>query len=185
MEISNNAEQIIRDILEIEAAMFLEAASPTDPDCAQRMDDMRLHRSSQFAGWSNETLRSYLEDLRQAVAEGRNLMTLKYARMSDSIARLSHDPRIPEILETCVIWQASFISEYPNVMRGGRNLDDFRNYLRGELETYSSGTLRLLKADVDDYLSRGKSMTVDIYKRMARLAGYESLDVMERVFKPE
>ena len=143
---------------------------------------MRLHRSSQFAGWSVATLVSYLEDLRRSDIAGKNLMTLKYARMGNIIPRLSRDPRIAEILETCVAWQEVFIQNYPNVMKGGRDIDDFRNYFRAELETYSSETLKLLRADVEKFEFEGRSMVTEIYERMSRLAGYESIDDMESSF---
>ncbi len=182
MNYTEEYEKLVTSIVDIEERMFLEAAAPTDPDCARRIDDMRLHRSSQFAGWSEETLASYLKDLHHAEEIGGNLMILKYARMSDSIPRLSNNPRIPEILEVFVAWQKQFIDDYPAVMRRGRDLDDFRNYLSGELETYSAATLRLLSADVERYLAEERSMTVDIYERMASLAGYSSLREMENAF---
>ena len=111
-------DEVITEILDIEETMFLAASVEQEPECRSRIDQMRLHRSSQFAGWSLQTCRSYLSDLQIAEAGGMNLMTLKYARMEGSIPRLSRNPRIPEIVEVITDWQIRFIEEYPNIMKG-------------------------------------------------------------------
>ena len=44
-----------------------------------RPDTFKIMRKSQAATWSDELLASYLEDLKTATREGRNIMTEKYA----------------------------------------------------------------------------------------------------------
>jgi hypothetical protein len=140
---------------------------------------MQLHRRGQFAGWSLETCASYLEDLKRAKAAGKNLMTLKYARMDDLIPPLSQNPLIPRIRERFLQWQKEVIERYPNVMRGARDLDDFSNYLGAELETYSDETLKLLYADVEACRRDGGNMSLEVYQFLAGQSGYASLDQME------
>jgi hypothetical protein len=64
-------------------------------------------------------------------------------------------------------------------MKGSRTLEDFRNYLSSELETYSDQTLSLLDVDVASFLADGKNMTVSTYERMADGYGFSSLRAME------
>ena len=43
--------------------------------CQMRPDTFKIMRKSQAATWSDELLASYLEDLKTATREGRNIMT--------------------------------------------------------------------------------------------------------------
>jgi len=177
---SENKERLVNQILEIEVRMFLRVPTGDEPSCRAHMEDMKLHRCGQFATWSEETCASYLEDIRRADAAGDNLMTIKYARMDDLIPPRSSNPRINDISARFVEWQRAFINEYPNIMRAGRDMDDFTNYLRSELETYSDATLELLWADVEACRESGVNMSVEVYRYLARQSGYESLEAMER-----
>jgi hypothetical protein len=171
--------RIIDQILEIEVEMFLRVPTGEEPSCRAHMEDMKLHRHGQFAGWSRETCASYLEDLKRAKAAGKNLMTLKYARMDDLIPPLSENPRIHQIRERFLQWQKEVITGYPNTMHGARDLGDFANYLEAELETYSDETLELLSADVESCHRAGGNMSLEVYQFLARQSGYASLDEME------
>jgi hypothetical protein len=143
------------------------------------MEDMQLHRRGQFSSWSSATCASYLEDLRGAKSAGKNLMTLKYARMDDLMPPLSENPLIPRIREHFLRWQKEVMVRYPNIMRGARHLDDFSNYLGAELETYSKKTLELLAEDVEACLRNGGNMSLEVFRFLAGQAGYASLDQME------
>ena len=59
-------DRIVEQILEIEVQMFLRVPTGEEPSCRAHMEDMRLHRRGQFAGWSQATCASYLEDLKRA-----------------------------------------------------------------------------------------------------------------------
>ncbi|MBN2552229.1 MAG: DUF4125 family protein [Spirochaetales bacterium] len=173
-------KRIVERIVEIEAEMFLSVPAASEPECRSRIEDMKLHRRGQFAGWSEETCSSYLEDLERAEASGKNLMTLKYARMDDLIPPLSTNPVIGRILDRFVDWQQQVISRYPNIMRGARDLNGFAAYLEGELETYSDRTLELLWADVEDCRRTGGNLSLEVYQLLAEQAGYDSIDEMEK-----
>jgi hypothetical protein len=174
-----NKQRIVEQILEIEVEMFLRVPTDQEPSCRAHMEDMQLHRRGQFAGWSRETCASYLDDLKRAKAAGRNLMTLKYARMDDLIPPLSRNPLIPRIRERFLQWQKEVSARYPNIMRGARDLEDFSNYLGAELETYSDETLELLYADVEACDQVGGNMSLEVYRFLAGQAGYASLEQME------
>jgi len=175
-------DDLMKRILDIEVRMFLTVPTDAEPACRSEIDAMRLHRRSQFAGWSDRTLRSYLSDLEAAEAAGRNLLTLKYARMDDRIPPLSTSPDLSPIVEQMTEWQAVIHRDYPHVMRGGRDLDGFRRYLSAELETYSDATLQSLHQDLEEHRAAGGNMARMVYETMAELAGFSSLEEMERRF---
>ena len=79
--------------------------------------------------------------------------------------------------------QEAFIREFPNIMRAGRDMDDFTNYLKSELETYSDKTLVLLRSDVDACRQAGGNMSLEVYESLAGQSGYASLDEMEKDLK--
>ncbi len=176
---SANKDKIVEQILEIEVEMFLRVPTGEEPSCRAHMEDMQLHRRGQFASWSQETCASYLEDLKRAKAGGKNLMTLKYARMDDLIPPLSQNPLVSRIRERFLHWKKEILARYPNIMRGARDLDDFSNYLGAELETYSDETLELLSADMEACQQAGGNMSLEVYRFLAGQSGYASLDQME------
>ena len=176
---ADRKRQTVEAILEIEVEMFLRVRTDEEPSCRAHMEAMKLHRRGQFAGWSAGTCRSYLEDLRRARTSGRNLMTLKYARMDNLIQPLSNNPLIAQIRDRYIEWQQEVMERYPNTLRGGRDLDDFANYLTSELETCSDETLALLWADVRACARDGGNMSLEVYRLLATQSGYGSLEEME------
>jgi len=185
-------EGLIREILDREQEMFVSVPSRTPAPCQSNPRAFRLHRGAQFSVWSEQALRSYLDDLRQAAGAGRNLMTLKYARMENLIPPLHRDPRVLEridrIVSVQVRWQRELAGRFPGLLGRGRPVEDagasggatsFSAYLRGELETYSAGTLALLCRDTDDAESQGRNLTEGIYRRLVRDLGYRSLEDAE------
>ena len=47
-----NKKDLVERIVEIEAEMFLQVPTDTEPPCRSRVEDMKLHRRVQFAGWA-------------------------------------------------------------------------------------------------------------------------------------
>lgn len=180
MAADTGKEHLVEQILGIEVDMFRRVQTDEEPSCRAFMEDMKLHRRGQFASWSTETCASYLDDLNRARTEGRNLMTLKYARMDNLIEPCSTNPLIGEIRDRYVTWQHEVHREYPNTMRRGRDLQDFANYLGCELETYSDATLQLLWNDVEKATGSGRNLAREVYESLARQSGYRTLEEMER-----
>lgn len=184
--------QCIREILERELEMFLSVAAREPVSCQQDPEGFRATRAAQFSVWSERTLASYLDDLDKAAAAGRNLMTLKYARMENLIPKLHDDDLVNNLIERIVAvqltWQKEMAAKYPWLMKRGRPLEEgeegllttsFVNYLRGELETYSADTLAHLYEDVTESCNQGRSMTESVYLHMVRSHGYGSLEEAE------
>lgn len=177
---------LIERILDLEMNMFLNVRSEVPVSCQENPDAFRLHRRAQFSVWSEDTLSSYHDDLLDAERQGRNLMTLKYARMEDLIPSLSENPIIVAIVQMALEAQRGMLLRYPNILSRGRPLEDdssgstsFSTYLRGELETYSERTLELLHRDIRQIGERGENWAIQTYTHLFRELGYVSLDEVE------
>ena len=185
-------EKLIAKIVELELEMFLAVPADGIYSCQQDPDGFRLHRRAQFSMWSEDTLQSYLEDLCRAKEDGTNLMTIKYARMEDLIPPENRNSRIDEIVTIQCGWQREVVEVYPYLMAGARPLsrsDDanydtsFEIYLRGELETYSEGTLALLHRDILKLKKTGVNGSEKIYEHLVKELGYDSVEAADRAQK--
>jgi hypothetical protein len=185
-------QALIEDIIAIELEMFLTVPTAQKASCQDHPESFRLHREAQFSAWSDEALESYLNDLHQAKEAGRNLMTIKYARMDDIISQESANPLIEKIVSLQYRWQQEMIRRYPYLMAGGRplsSMDDslyrisFETYLRGELETYSDHTLSLLYRDMTDKAASEINMSEEIYSYLVKAMGSASLEAADQAQK--
>ena len=160
-------------------------------------------RASQFMTWSEDLLRSYLDDLDEANRVGRNLVTEKYARMMASTApdeyleriepfipRLSDErvARQERVIAVQVAWARDFRGRYPRLgaaMRVLTTAEDtpedtsFETYLRGELGTYSDRTMALYEAMVEDLQAAGRNLTEQTVANTVRLGGFADLEEAE------
>lgn len=79
--------ELLEKIIALEWAMFqLVQNEGGRASCQDNYPTFRIMRESQFSAWPDAVLRSYLSDLEQAEAEGRNLVMEKYARMMERTA---------------------------------------------------------------------------------------------------
>lgn len=187
----NEKDQIIDAILEIELRMFLTVNPMQTSGCQEYPESFKLHRRSQFLPWSEEALGSYLEDLRGSEERGENLMRRKYARMQGLLPPAESRSVVEGIVRLKMDWQRAMFRDYPAVMSGARPLTDestrtqmtsFETYARGELETYSERTLKLLHRDLLAMQARGESLSEKVYDHLVRASGYASLEEAEREF---
>jgi len=96
----NSQQDTIKKILDVEWDMFQRVKSTGGPaPCQSAPDTFKKIRGSIFETWSPGMLASYLEDLKQAVDEGRNPLAEKYARMDNLIPSMSRNPLIDKIVE--------------------------------------------------------------------------------------
>jgi hypothetical protein len=183
-------DHLISRILDIEEHMFTTVPHEPGGGCSQGLSGFRVHRKSLLLTWSTATLASYLDDLHKAQEQGKNLMTLKYARMGEQIGPLTSDPLLEQINRQKLIWQREAAAKFPRVLSQGRPLEEaetdreagvisFATYSRCELETYSSNTRRLLWRDMQGYLEKGINMSELIYRNLASAMGYGSLEDAE------
>lgn len=186
-------DELIQEIIEAELQMFLSVRAREPVSCQQDPEGFRMSRTAQFSVWSDQALASYREDLKKATEQGRNLMTLKYARMEDLIPKLHDDILVDNLIDQIVNieveWQREVVAKYPYLMKRGRPLNDgeeglqttsFVNYLRAELETYSADTLAHLYRDVSESQDRNQNMAVAVYENMVKIYGHASIEEAEK-----
>ena len=150
-------DELMSEIIKLEWDMFSHVSNVGGPaSCQMRPDTFKIMRKSQAATWSDELLASYLEDLKTATREGRNIMTEKYDRkLAASLPPVDKETlqKIEEIVAINVGWKAELFDRYPRLSGKGRPLrtsedsameTSFETYLRGELKTYSARTITLL-----------------------------------------
>lgn len=155
-------------------------------------------RTSQFQVWTNVMLESYLGDLIDAEASGRNLLFEKYAWMMehslpDAFAQVRHALPVlpPEQLaevEECVameaVWAEECARRYPALARHGRPLrtvqdtpeqTSMETYNRGELRTYSRRTLTLYRDFLYTCRARDKNLAMEVRTHQLHAQGFASL----------
>lgn len=196
-------EQLIFDIAQTEWELFQNvrntggrASCQDDPDTFFKM------RMSQWMVYSDEVLHSYSEDCREAVAQGRNPVFEKYARMMESTYPEEFEEikgQLPDVSDKIDIvekivkinlqWDAEMMRDYPNLRSNGRVLttaDDsvedgssMESYLRGELLTYSMRTLELIYRETTEAYEKGESLLKQTIANETLFYGYSSLEEAE------
>lgn len=165
---------LIDKILDIEQEMFLSVNTKYEPlclvSCRENPAAFRGVRRAAFETWDELTLDSYLNDLKEAKEKGRNLMTLKYARMNGDILCINDNPIIETILMIHSDMSLEFARKHPGI------IDDNQKgirYLRGELETYSDRTLSRYHSNLIRAKLQGINLVEEAYRKMYKLIGQE------------
>jgi len=193
-------ETLIKRIVETEWLQFQQVQSIDGPtDCQQDRGTFEGMRTGQAISWSAPALESYLEDLENAKAQGRNLIAEKYAIMMAATAPQAyaelayHLPRNPpyvaalidEAVTMVLAWQEQLYAAYPNILKRGRPLHSsadgpgitsFETYLRSELATYSLRTLKLYISHIRQQKASNINGARITLTYMVSSYGYDSLE---------
>lgn len=195
-----NKEELLNEVVEIEWQMFQNVPNIGGKAvCQEDPATFKVMRISQGMSWSEDTLESYLNDLKKAEKDGRNLLTEKYARMMrttspSEYAQIEHIlpplnaevfELVDKIVEIVLQWQEELAERFPFVLRRGRPIrasqdtsfiPSLETYLRGELETYSKRTLKLYHENLLNQRSNNINGAQIILNYTVQQYGYSSLE---------
>lgn len=177
----NNKSDLMKQIVEIELDMFERVKTAEPSLCQERTETFKVMREITYSVLSAETLESYLDDLQKAKAEGRNLLTEKYARIGNQIPPLKVNPIINDIVQPESRWMSELSQKYPHIFRGGNA--GFERYFSCELETYSDRTLELYFGDVSRAEREGRNLAEERYNNLFQQIGYGSIAEAEEKAK--
>lgn len=177
---------LLNNILTREWDMFVQVKSLHPAACQSAPDNFRTIRGSVFEMWTEEMLAAYLQQLEEAKACGRNLLTEKYARMDNLIPPLIENPLIDDIVAVSERWQQELQQRYPalyqSCCRGTSPTGDGSNfsvYLRSELETYGDRAVGLYYQNVKDADDQKRNLSLEALQRLVQKSGYLDLDDAE------
>lgn len=202
---NTDKDRLINQIIDMEFNMFdkvngLNGRAP----CQNDIDTFYAMRYSQHNAFSESTLQSYFNDLRQAVADGRNLITEKYGYMMEFTDSLYYNEVLKGILPVQSPEKLMLISEimlylqedyndfsrkYPLFSKMGRPQNststvatiDIYNF--GELKTYSYNTLQLYKNDLLNSRNQRETIVEKIQKQTSIFYGYKDIQDAEMHLK--
>jgi len=84
---------------------------------------------------------------------------------------------IDKIVDIQKEWLADLKERYPHIFKENP-MDNFANYLRSELETYSDKTLENYYSDIKKALAKGVNLVEQSYMHLAKTNGFSSLEDM-------
>lgn len=197
-------KEIIEEIIAIEWHFFDAVHNIGGrASCQDDWKTFHIMRSSQFSAWSRATLKSRLDDLKRAHADGRNPLTEKYGYMmciSDPAANVELARRLPavsdekralcrKIVDRLLPQNERFARNYPHLARRARPLrtsderpntaTSIETYQLGELWTCSMMTLELLDKDIENLEKSGVSYAEEVIKNSLIQRGFASLEDAE------
>lgn len=202
-----STEDYIQGIIAIEWEMFdLVENEGGRASCQNDYRTFAIMRSSQYRCWNEMMLASYYEDLKQAKAAGRNLLSEKYARMmasthpdeyqkiKEQLPEITADTweKIEKITQANVEWKREMESKYPKLAGHGRPLTSaedtpwatsFETYMRGETATYSARTIELYAEYVEQCQREGINLAERNLEEMTEQYGYQSLEQAENALR--
>lgn len=190
-------------IIDIEWDMFENVNGDSKVSCQQNPDKFRVMRHVQFDQWSEEAKLSYLEDLQNAVREGRSLVREKYIYMMESTDPEGYEAFKNEAAEVTEekkilvdrIWSImrrqtlDMREKYPNVFKFGRPVlrEDERmgyvsieTYQISELETYSEDTLIKLLRHIEALEEHGVEFAYKVQEASILSNGFTDLETAEK-----
>lgn len=199
------ADKLIDDIVKIEWDMFDKVINEGGrADCQDNWNTFSIMRKSQYLTWDEALLESYHRDLQMALDSGINLIEQKYGFMMESTSPerfeeikdglLECPPQkralVNEIVRIQVKWMEEFAEQYPKLASNARSIHTSEDsgwntsaetYLRGELMTYSEGTLLLYGRFVAGLAADGRNLNELTMENTVHLYGYDSLEDAERM----
>jgi hypothetical protein len=171
-------EIVIKRIIDQEWDMFHSVKASEPAACQEEEGTFRLMRWMSHSVLPGALLEALEDQLEQAAAQGRNLMTEKYARMGNQIPPLKDNPRIGAIVAAERDWMVALHQRWPLTFPGTG--ERFEAYLAADLETWSDRSLELCSAFVQAALAEGRNPVQDRYANLFQRMGYASIEEREQ-----
>lgn len=195
--------ELVSDLVNLEWELFRRVSNEGGrASCQSRPGTFEVMRSSQLLTWPLELLESYEWDLMHGMAQGRNLLSEKYAymmertspqeyaRLQDQLPVVSVETleQIESIIAVHLKWEAEARAAYPKLRGRGRpqrsdqdgcGITSVETYLYGELKTYSSKTVQLLLAYTEQVEAEGRNLVLENLEYMVHCYGYPDLEAAE------
>ncbi len=199
----NLKENLVDELVKIEWEQFDKVKNIGGrADCQDDWETFSIMRKSQYMIWNVDMLQSYIDDFKNAISMGRNLISEKYARMmkstspeeyeklKDNLVYISDETNliIEKIVDIQVTMMENFAEKYPKLALNARSIHSsedtifntsYETYLKGELSTYSPETLALYGQFVVNLVKENKNIAELIIKNTVKMYGYDSLDDAE------
>lgn len=195
--------QIIEQIVAKEWPMFQTVNGGDHVSCQENEETFRAMRTAQFSAWSAGAAASYLRDLEQAEAAGRNLLREKYIRMMASTDPEGYEAFKGELPELSAAQEAlidklwahllaqteRMRQQFPALAMGGRPLRaseetdgwaSIETYQTGELATYSQQTLEALLEHLLALEKDGVELARLIQENSVKGMGYRTMEEAEK-----
>ncbi len=167
-------EDLLKKIADMEYEFFKNLRMENE-EC-KKEKAFKLMRMARFYPLSEDTLKSYMEDLKRFLEEGENIMALKYKCIEGGL--LQGGEIVEEIVEIESQWMKDLKRRYPRAF--ANRIEDFERYLRCELLTFSPETLRYYHRDVLEAKENGINMAEIAYVYLFRKIGYGSIEEAEK-----
>lgn len=191
---------LINEVIELEYEMF-DKVNGIDgrASCQDNYKTFYVMRYSQHQALSKETIKSYLEDLKEAKLQNRNLITEKYAYMMEitdneyyknnlekNLPYCSNEKiiLINQILELLDEDYLKFEKKYPKLAsrirpKNDKNTTTIDIYMMGELKTYSKRTLEKYISDIIIMKINGQNFIEKIQRETISFYGYKNIEEAE------
>ncbi len=166
-------ERLIRDIIKIESGWF-SSLNTSDYRCQHNPRTFVLMRKINFETWSLRTLSLYLDFLKKADKEGRNLMAEKYLIMSGELKVDTSNLLIERIVEVERRWLDEVKAKYPGLL--SEDSEKFTKYLEAELSTFPENVVRSYYSDTVRAYEKGLNLVEKRYEKMASSLGLPTIE---------
>jgi hypothetical protein len=170
-------ENLIQHIVDLEWPMFHAVKASEPAACQEEERTFRLMRWMSHSVLPAPILEAMAAHLEQATAQGRNLMTEKYARMGNQIPPLKDSPLIGAIVAAERSWMQALNRLYPLTFPGAG--ERFEAYLAADLETWSDQALELYHGFVQAALAGDRNPVQARYGNLFKRLGYASIEERE------
>lgn len=174
---SRKQRKLLKKIVKIELDMFRKIKTIEPSLCQDLPETFEIMREMNHSVLSLESLKSYLNDLKMALSNKRNLLAEKYARMNNIIPPLNKNPIISKIVSIEADWMEQLSNKYPTSIN--YKAQHFTIYLSCELETYSDETLGLYYNDILRAKRENRNLAEKRFTYLFNKLGYKSIQEAE------